>query len=146
MNPSARVPPTVRLIFACDSVAGDGAGNIVVQNPLTHFQLPAGTTFPFRVGRLSVYLQLTAGLGTFDIAVEVWRRTGDGSRHFVTTSAVLPGLVFSGPTRMTPVARGVELRRVRLRAAGEYELRAVAVTPDGSTPLIGPTASVEVVG
>ncbi len=141
---SPAVPPTVRLIFACDSVTGDGIGNVVVQNPRTHFQLPAGATFPFRAARLSVYLQVAEGLGTFDVAVEVWRLGADGSRHYVATSAVLPRLAFAGQARMIPQTRGADLWRVRLRNAGAYEFRAVVVTPDGSTRLGGPTAVIQV--
>jgi len=144
MNPAARVPPTVRLIFACDSVAGDGAGNIVVQNPRTHLRLPAGATFPFQVPRLSVYFQLVEGLGSFDVAVEMWRLVDDGTRRYVGTSPLIRSIGFTGPTRMIPQPRVEVLAPARFRAPGMYELRVVEVTADGSTPLGGMKAILRV--
>lgn len=88
-----RVAPIVRLLIPCDGATLDPHDHWwVITNPWAVAGLPPGSTFPFDVEELSVYVQVTDGVGTFDLAVDIRRVLPDETRVPVGRSQ---------PTRIT---------------------------------------------
>lgn len=143
-----RVVPLVRLVLPVRRALIDLADEQwVLRDPLAIAYLPAGKRFPFRKSELWVYVQLTDGLGTWEVAVEMRQRRDDGSYRFVGIGAMTP-LEFEPGPRLATKATAFELRNVPFREEGLYEFRVVAQTSDSATPtyeaLNGPVAELRV--
>lgn len=82
-----RVLSTVRLLFACDSVARDEVEEKwILKNPWSIVALPEGASFPFDAEEIWLYAQLAEGIGEFQLAVEVRQLRDDGAERKIGRS------------------------------------------------------------
>ena len=87
-----RVLPIVRLMLPCDLAVLDLEDlTWELKNPWYEIAIPAGAKFPIRHDNFWVYAQLTDGLGSFDVRMEMRQLMDDGGRRTIGTG---------GPTRM----------------------------------------------
>jgi hypothetical protein len=80
-----RVLPTVPLLFPCEEAHHEDE-QVVVLNPWAAVALPDGTSFPIDIEELWVFAQLTDGVGTFRLTVEMRQRLDDGTERRVGES------------------------------------------------------------
>lgn len=134
------VLPGVRLLFACDDAVFDTADNKwVVKHPWAVVMLPAGAVFPFRLADLWLYAQLTDGVGTFDVRVEMRQLLDGGGRRSVG-AGVPTRMTFPGGQQLLVFDSAFHMKQVPFREAGLYEF---FLTADGEE-LQGQTAQVRV--
>src|SRR5262249_7623108 len=77
--------PIVRILIPCEHVAIRPQGNKwILTDPWAVVGLPPGASFPFFVPALSLYAQLTDGVGQFDLTVEMRRIREDESREVIS--------------------------------------------------------------
>jgi hypothetical protein len=138
MNPVARVLPSVPLLFPCERIEVEEAdAQVVVLNPLAAVALPPGASFPFNVDELWVYAQLTDGVGTFQVAVEMRQRLDDGTERVVgrTTPVTIP---FPGGGQLGVIDAAFCLTDVPIDEPGLYEFRVLADDDEleGHTPTL----------
>ncbi|MBY0229970.1 MAG: hypothetical protein K2W96_11870 [Gemmataceae bacterium] len=123
-----RVTPTVRLVFACDKADIDpGDQKWVLKHPWSVVVLPPGAAFPFQADNVRVYAQFTGGVGTFELAVELFQVRDDDSRRWVGRS-VPATLDFPGGQQLLAFDTAFQIKKARFREPGIYEFRA---TVDG---------------
>ncbi len=66
--------PTVRLFFACDSLTQDPTDQKwVIKNPWHTVAMPQGVTRNFGQRLIQLYAQLTDGVGSYNLGVELRR-------------------------------------------------------------------------
>ena len=137
------VLPAVKLIFPCDAAVINLADlKWELKNPWAVVRLPQGAKFPFRVVDLWVYAQLTDGVGSFDLRVEMRQRRDDGTQR--TVGASVPTRIdFPGGHQLRAFDTAFQLKKVPFREAGLYEFY---VTADGHGELQGRTAELRVLG
>lgn len=141
-----RIRPIVHLLFACDDAACDlRTDRWVLTNPWSAVTLPPGATFPFRAEEFWVYVQLTDGLGPFDMAVEIRHLVDSGPPRVVGWSPVTR-LEFPNEGRLLAIDTAFALRGIPFREAGVYEIRVLADgdEPDSWAPLAGATFELRV--
>ena len=144
-----RVMPFARLIFPVRGALLDLADEKwLLRDPLVMAQPPRGKPFPFRMPQLAVFVQLTGGLGRWEIGMEVRQRRDEGSYRFVGISPMEPIEFESGP-RLMVKATAFLFKKLPFKEEGLYEFRVVAQTSDDSaTPtyevLNGPVAELRV--
>src|SRR5581483_2746540 len=81
---SPNVLPVAKAVYLCDEVRRDPSTNkIHLFGLLNSIRPDEGTTFPFHLGRLCVFAQLTDGLGRFPGHVEIVNAT-TGDRIYRT--------------------------------------------------------------
>ena len=142
---ASTVLPTVRLIFPCDDAQIDPqTQKWVIRHPWSTVFLPAGARFPFRLVEMKVYAQLTDGIGSFRLSVEMVQVRDDGSRRFIGAGAATQ-MSFPGNQRFLALDGVFHMKRVPFREAGLYEFRMIAETgADEFQPLPGQTALLRV--
>jgi hypothetical protein len=139
------VLPTVRLIFPCDDARLDPqTRKWEIRHPWSAVFLPPGARFPFRLIELKVYAQLTDGIGSFNLSVEMLQVRDDGSRRSIGSSAAT-AMTFPSNQRFLAFDGAFHMKRVPFREAGLYEFRMIAETgEDVYQPLPGQTALLRV--
>src|SRR5207245_222412 len=112
----------------------------MLTNPWSTVALPPGAKFPFRAEELWVYVQLTDGLGEFDLAVEMRHLVDDHPARVVGWSPVTK-LEFPATGRLLAIDTAFAMRGVPFREPGMYEIRVFADgdDPDSWLPLAGAT-------
>jgi hypothetical protein len=68
---AAHVLPSVRLVFPCDNAVLRSDGKWVLTNPRAVIAVPPSATLPVLVKEMWVYVQLTEGVGDFDLSLEL---------------------------------------------------------------------------
>lgn len=129
-----RPKPIVRLIVIASQTGVDPTDAVwVLRNPLVRVDLPAGER-AVREPEIGVYVQLSGGLGRWELAVEFGQRLDNGVFRSIKTS---PSVVqdFGSPDRSAVWEWGATFRNVPLRE-GLYEFWVVsrpADSPDGTS-------------
>jgi hypothetical protein len=114
--------PTILQFFPCELAVFDLAINSwVLTRPLFETRLPPGATFPFRLIDLALYVQMTDGIGTFNMQVEL-RVPITQARVFRTP----PHPITFPANRMAVIEEVFNLQNVPIRTTGEFEFRLVA--------------------
>jgi hypothetical protein len=136
-----RVLPIGRLMFLCDSAVID-LGDLTweLKNPWLEITLPPGVRFPFRHESVWVYAQLTDGLGSFDVRVEMRQLMDNGGRRTIG-AGTSTRMVFHADRRLFALATAFEIVRVPFRESGLYEF---FLTVDEGEQLEGQTAVIRV--
>lgn len=110
------MPPTIvpfaRAVYLCDSYIGYGNGNVDLYGVFTSIRAVGG--FPYRHGRLSVFVQLSNGLGRAPYFIEI-RDASDESLVWMTATREL---VF--PDRRTVVRLAHTIEGCVFERAGLY--------------------------
>ena len=119
-----RVPPTIRLLLLClDARYDEETGETILTNPIGVAGLPPGSAFPYTADHLSLYAQVSDGIGVIPLSVEL-RQVYDGDEE--------DRVVFqSDPYPLTcPLAPRLEIQdiffplgEVEFVAPGIYEFR-----------------------
>lgn len=136
-----RVLPLVRLMFLCDTAAIDLADMTwELKNPWLEIALPPGVRFPFRHDGVCVYAQLTDGLGSFDVRVEMRQLMDNGGRRTIGVGASTR-VEFPAHRRLFASDVVFEIKRVPFREAGLYEFY---LASDVGEQLEGQTAVIRV--
>lgn len=136
-----RVLPIVRLMFPCDEAVIDLAEMTwELKNPWFEIAIPSGAKFPFRHNNSWVYAQLTDGLGSFGVRVEMRQLMDDGGRRTIGTSGPTR-MEFRADRRLFALATAFELKSVPFREAGLYEFYLIA---DEGDQMEGQTAVIRV--
>jgi hypothetical protein len=138
MNPTARVLPSVPLLFPCEEAHHDPqSGEVLVRNPWATVALPPGSSFPFDVEELWVYARFTDGVGTFRLSVEMRQRYDDGSERAGGRSDIMT-VTFLGGTQLGVFDRAFRMRMVPFDEPGLYEFRVLADDEElaGHTPTL----------
>ena len=135
-----RVLPLVRLMFLCDTAVIDLADmSWELKNPWLDLTLPTGVRFPFRHDKICVYAQLTGGLGSFDVHVEM-RQLMDNGRRTIGAGTSMR-IEFPTNQRLFVSEVVFEINRVPFREAGLYEFY---VASDEGEELEGPSSVIRV--
>ena len=135
-----RVLPLVRLVFPCDAAVIDLSDMTwELKNPWLDLALPAGARFPFRQEKICVYAQLTDGVGSFDVRIEL-RQLMDNGRRTIGVGASTR-VEFPANRRLFASEVVFELEMVPFREAGLYELY---LASDEGEPLEGQSAVIRV--
>jgi hypothetical protein len=133
MPPTVR--PIVRLVLPCETISHDpAAGRIVLTNPIA----VASHTAPFDVPELWVYSQLTAGVGTFRLSVDLRQVYDDGTPPRVVGRSDMLHLTFPGANQLNVYDIPFRMADVPFDGPGLYEFRVLA----DDTDLEGHTAVV----
>lgn len=143
---AARILPLVRLLFACDeAVCEIDTQRWVLTNPWSLVTVPPGAAFPFRAEEFWVYVQLTDGLGQFELAVEMRQRVHDQSLRVVGWSSITR-LEFPGAPRLLMIDTAFGLKHVPFREPGVHEIRILADgdEPGNWVPLAGTTYELQI--
>lgn len=136
------VPPRVRLLFLCDGAQLDPSDQKwILKHPWSVVRLPPGASFPFRVEELWAYVQLTDGVGRFDLMLEMRQLMDDGTRRTVGSSKSTT-LEFSAGNQLLAADDVFHWKKVPFREAGLYEF---CVTTEGQE-LQGTTFELRVLG
>ena len=132
------VLPTVRMLFPCDDARIDLADEKwTLHHPWgTSVVLPPGMTFPFAVPDIWVYAQLTGGVGTIDLYVEL-RHLPEGRLPRSIGYSNVTRLELPGGNPWVTFDTALTIRRAPFREPGDYEFRAVAEADDGFRLLTG---------
>jgi hypothetical protein len=133
-----RVLPIVPLMFPCEQAQHDPqAGEVIVVNPWATVALPPGASFPFDVDELWVVAQLTDGVGTFRLLVEMRQRHDDGTERVVGRSDWTT-LTFPGGGQLGVYDAVFRMTEVPFDEPGLYEFRVLADGEDleGHTPTL----------
>ena len=144
-----RVMPFVRLILPirrADSDPVDGSWRLT--DPVVIASPSVGKPFPFRMPELWVYVQLTGGLGLWELGVEARQKRDDGTYRFIGIGA-MTSLDFEPGPRLPVKAIAFKFLKLPFREEGLYEFRVVAQTSEiYTTPtfeaLNGPVAELRV--
>jgi hypothetical protein len=114
--------PFVLQFLPCESAVYDlGTGAWVLTRPLFDVRLPPQASFPFVLDEIALYVQMTEGVGTHNLQVEI-RVPITQARVFRTPAFVRPF-----PDNLAEVVEEVfYLRNVPIRSPGEYEFRLLA--------------------
>ena len=116
-----RVLPMVRLVFPCDSAMIDFEDlTWELKNPWLEISLPPGVRFPFRHDNLWVYAQLSDGLGSFDVRVELRQLMDNGGRRTIGAGPSTR-MEFRADRRLYTLTTAFEFKMVPFREAGLYE-------------------------
>jgi hypothetical protein len=83
-----RVLPIVTLVFPCQQAQLE-SGDVIILNPWASVALPDGVSFPIDLEELWIFAQLTDGVGTFKVSVEMRRRFDDGTVQAVGDSPLI---------------------------------------------------------
>lgn len=144
-----RVMPFVRLILPIRRADFDPVdGSWRLTDPVVIASPSVGKPFPFRMPELWVYVQLTGGLGLWELGVEARQKRDDGTYRFIGIGAMTP-LVFEPGPRLPVKAIAFKFLKLPFREEGLYEFRVVAQTSEHfTTPtyeaLNGPTSELRV--
>lgn len=131
-----RVFPTVHLLVPCES-AHHESEEVILANPWATIILPEGASFPFDLDDLCVFAQLTDGVGSLELSVEMCQHYDDGTVRIVGTGSWMP-VTFSGGTQLGVYDAVFHLSNVPFDEAGLYEFRIVAddVVLDGHRAIL----------
>lgn len=117
------VRPVVRLVLPCESAVHDStARRITLTNPIA----VAAHTAPFEVPELWVYTQLTAGVGTFRLSVDLRQVYDDGTPPRPVGWSELRHLTFPGANQLDVYDVPFQMRDVPFDQPGLYEFRVLA--------------------
>lgn len=132
------VLPNVRLVFPCDDARYDLADEKwTLHHPWgSTVVLPPGAQFPFRLVDGWVYTQLTDGVGSVALYVELRQLMDDGTERSVGYSEV-NRLELLGESRWLTIDTAFLMKRLPFRSAGRYEFRVVAEGDEGFRVLAG---------
>ena len=135
-----RILPLVRLVFPCDAAVIDLSDlTWELKNPWLDLTIPPGVRFPFRHEKLCVYAQLTGGLGSFNVRVEM-RQLMDNGRRTIGVGASTR-VEFPNNRRLLASEVVFEIKMVPFREAGLYEFY---LASDEGEQLEGQTAVIRV--
>jgi hypothetical protein len=119
-----RVMPTVPLLIPCQE-GHEEDGQVILLNPWAAVALPEGAGFPFDLDELWVFAQLTDGVGSFHLWIELRQRYDDGTERSVGVSEWL-ALEFPGGTQLGVHDALFRMTNVPFDEPGLYEFRLVA--------------------
>jgi hypothetical protein len=119
---SSETVPLVLQFLPCETATFDLQQSAwILTRPLCDVQLPPGATFPFLLEELALYVQMTEGMGTHNLQIEV-RVPQTQARIYRT-----PPHALTFPTNFNEVVDEVfYLKNVPIRVPGDYELRLLA--------------------
>ena len=131
-----RVPPTVRLLVPCEEAQQDqDTDQLLILNPLALVGLPPDLTFPIEVEELSVYAQVTHGIGVFPLSVEV-RQVYDGNEEDRVVHQSEPlTLTFPTAARLEIYHLVFQLKNVPFDEPGIYEFRLLSDAEEFESPV-----------
>ena len=138
----ARVLPTVRLAFTCDDAVQRTDGKWVVTNPRADILIPSGVALPVNVKEIWVYVQLTEGVGEFDLAPELRYVEVDDTRSVIGRGKATR-LAFPAGSQLQVLGTAFRITRIPFTKQGVYEFAVVSTTDEDSTeyvPVPGQTA------
>lgn len=125
MAPAVR--PIVRLVMPCDEVHHDPAADrVTLIDPLPVAALPPGQSFPVVVTELWVYTQLTEGVGTFRLSVEVRQVYDEGIPPRPVGRSETRHLTFPGANQLNVYDVPFRVTDVPFEGPGFYEFRVLA--------------------
>jgi hypothetical protein len=120
------VLPQVRLLFACDDASYDpDAGKWKLTHPWSIVELSAGAEFPVIADEFRIYAQLTGGLGSFRLMVELRQLLDNGEFRLVSRGPPIE-IRFTGSSRLEAIDGVLFMQRIPLREEGLYEFSIVA--------------------
>lgn len=156
MDSTPAVFPRVKRIVVCDDATFDaGERQWNIRGPWVVRFLPPGKSFPFRKTGLAVYIQLSGGLGSARLGIEMrqkrfgFRDVPDPDHDFQIVYRQVgvhveehPFLFPLDDSRLTIHETAIRMARVPFREEGVYEFRAIAVSGETHRALDGLVAEV----
>lgn len=134
-----RVLPIVRLLVPCQEAHHDAdSGEVVILNPWAVMGPPDGTGFPFDADEIWVYAQVTDGVGTFGLAVEVRQVYDDDRPDRAVGRGGAVTLAFPGGSQLAVYDVAFRITAVPFDEPGLYEFRVLA----GDEALEGHTVTI----
>ncbi len=120
--------PIVRLLLVASRAGNEPPDNdLVVRNPMV---LVSADRLPWKVEEAAVYVQLSGGLGRWELAIEFGQRLDSGGLRLIGSGSVRTQNFGSG-SRLGAWDSYFVFSNLPLRRAGLYEFRVIGRPADG---------------